>query len=47
MSNYISAEKMIQERDLKPFELFDWVLKGLQPYDMETGQKVPPTNKRL
>ncbi len=41
MSNYISGKNLLTRLDILPFELFDYVKKGLQPFD-KFGKPIPP-----
>lgn len=41
MSNFITGKDLLTRLDILPFELFDHVKKGLQPFD-QFGRPVPP-----
>lgn len=43
MSNFISGEDLLKRLDLRPFELFNHVKNGLQPFD-QFGKPIPPPN---
>lgn len=43
MSNFISGENLLTRLDIFPFELFDYVKKGLQPFD-KFGKPISPPN---
>jgi len=43
MSNFISGEDLLKHLDIRPFELFNYVKNGLQPFN-QFGKPIPPPN---
>jgi len=41
MSKWLSGNELTKRWDILDFELLNYLIKGLQPYDQETGQPVP------
>mgnify|MGYP001828716259 CR=1 FL=1 len=41
MSKWFSGSELTERWGIPGFELFNYIIKGLQPYDRETGQPVP------
>jgi hypothetical protein len=44
MSKFIEGKKLLNIYNIRDFELFECVKKGLQPYNKDNGKPIPPPN---